>query len=185
MKLCRFWQLAADLAGESPGWLACRASIHREHCPACAQVWRASQRLARGLTLAAERPATPAPARLAARVAAGVALVERNRQLRPARNRFFPALASVLALAAVMMAAAWLRGPRPAAEFQSALSFSALEEVRTKLPLPSSERLQAASDTLERPLRAELEAMKADVRTVADYLSRNLLPKDLLATGQR
>jgi hypothetical protein len=59
-----------------------------------------------------------------------------------------------------------------------------LAEVRTRLPLPNPDRLQALNDAVELPLRTEIEAMKADVRTVTEYLSRNLLPKDLLAADQ-
>lgn len=186
MKLCRFWQLVAGLTSESQNWLARGASAHREYCPACTQAWHDTERIAHQLTLAPNHLRAKAPSRLASRVAAGVALAERRNPPQPSESRLFPILVSAVTIVAIVIAAVtWNRGTRSQAESNSLLSLATLEEVRTRIPLPDQQRLQAFNDAVERPLRAEIEAMKADVRTVTDYLSRTLLPKDLLAESQR
>jgi hypothetical protein len=161
---------------------------HCQRCPPCAE-WREQQRqLERRLKISAATGATPpVPHRLATRVAAEVASAERQLVAgSPAGGWRFPARAATLVvLVGLLGMLGWnppFDGPRdPTPE----ASVTGIEGIRARVALPDAERLLAANDLVERPLLAEMEALQADARAATEYLSRSLLPADLLAVLQR
>ncbi len=184
MKRCHLWQFTAGLAADSDGWLGRRWAAHRQQCPRCAAAWEQHEWIERRLIAEGQREEPlPAPARLAARVAAGVARIERQPAGRRASGRWISALSATAGSIALLVGLLWWnRFPPPAMDPLTPTSLSALEAARARIPLPDSERLLAVKDAVERPLRDELEAMKADARAVTEFLSRTLLPTELLAT---
>lgn len=188
MRFCRVWRLVVDLYDGSSLRGDRRWQRHCQRCQPCAE-WREQQRqLEQRLKIAAATAAAPPlPHRFAARVAAGVASAERQlAAVSPASGWRFPARATTLVVLAGLLGLLWWNppsdGPRdPTPE----TSVTGLESIRARVALPDAERLLAANDVVERPLLAEMEALRADARAVTEYLSRSLLPADLLAVLQR
>ncbi len=184
MKLCLIYQWLLARCWAPGQTLPKLLRAHFQDCPGCREMYQHHERIAQRLAAQADTARTPAPPFLEGKILA--ALEREGSPMAHGRVHRRPAwaLAALAATGAVVAGILSFQHFYSAARRDSQVAalnnvVAAAQPFTATVKLANGKTLVAWSDSLEKPLKTEIQSVVIDAKNAVDGLAKTLLPGDM------